>query len=435
MVAPDTRQPSMPDRRPTGAAETVQRQLRQVRRRQNLYQLQRTLFLLLAALAAAATTLLSCALWTAASTFAIALGAIAALLAAVIASLLAGLRRRWLALAETAVWIEHHGGLAGRLRTLAELADRGNDGASALFLPLLLEENLRRLTLWTPARLVPRRLPRMPLAAAVGSVGSLLIALLLGRTLCLDARAPVAGERAIDTARGAGAAREAPNELVLAQAEPQNPTPGMSGNTHAPTAGEPAPPALARLPEEVQERVRRALWGEGSRTREPRVTSGSPARPEAGEGGGTWALADLAAQGTRSEDSAGTGSGAAATSPQTGGGRNEPRARSGPEASGGAGTAGAGNDSDPDLFGRASENDVRGSASFEVALGARLRTLPGETGARTGEAPPLAPDSRPVLAARQRGAAAGHRMLVPPGYEDIVRTVFAHRPRDDGGQP
>ena len=85
----------MPELTPTGAVDIVQRQVRRVRRRKNLYELQRTLYLTIAAGTAAATMLLPFALFAPADMFAIAAWGGLVVLGGVALLLVGAARRRW----------------------------------------------------------------------------------------------------------------------------------------------------------------------------------------------------------------------------------------------------------------------------------------------------------------------------------------------------
>src|SRR5438094_368221 len=167
----------MPEPTPADALERMRRQVRAVRWRQNLHELQRALYHLLATLAAAATALVVLALLSTPGLFAAAawgLGAGSVLLAAWITR---ALGRRWLAGARTPLWIDRHARLEGRLATALELERRG--GARASFFPLLVDDNARRLAAWRPERLVPEGMPSGAFAGALAAVGALLLALLI----------------------------------------------------------------------------------------------------------------------------------------------------------------------------------------------------------------------------------------------------------------
>src|SRR5207247_1638428 len=136
----------MPEPPPADALERMRRQVRAVRWRQNLHELQRALYHLLATLAAAATALVVLALLCTPGLFAAAawgLGAGSVLLAAWITR---ALGRRWLSGARTPLWIDRHARLEGRLATALELERHG--GVRAPFFPLLVEDNARRPAAW-----------------------------------------------------------------------------------------------------------------------------------------------------------------------------------------------------------------------------------------------------------------------------------------------
>src|SRR2546425_7585687 len=165
----------MPEPTPADALERMRRQMRAVRWRQNLHELQRALYHLLATLAAAATALVVLALLSTPGLFAAAawgLGAGSVLLAAWITR---ALGRRWVSGARTPLWIDRHARLEGRLATALER--RG--GAWAPFFPLLVDDNARRLAAWRPERLVPEGMPSGAFAGALAAVGAFLLALLI----------------------------------------------------------------------------------------------------------------------------------------------------------------------------------------------------------------------------------------------------------------
>src|SRR5207249_3573068 len=110
----------MPEPTPADALERMRRQVRAVRWRQNLHELQRALYRLLATLAAAAAALVVLGLLCTPGLFAAAawgLGAGSVLLAAWI---MRALGRRWLSGARAPLWIDRHARLEGRLATALE---------------------------------------------------------------------------------------------------------------------------------------------------------------------------------------------------------------------------------------------------------------------------------------------------------------------------
>src|SRR6059036_3401910 len=186
----------MPEPTPADALERMRRQVRAVRWRQNLHELQRALYHLLATLAAAAAALVVLALLSTSGLFAAAawgIGAGSVLLAAWITR---ALGRRWLSGAGTPLWVDRHARLEGRLATALELERRG--GARAPFFPLLVDDNARRLAAWRPERLFPEGMPSGAFAGALAAVGVFLLALLLAPWLRPSAPAVAAGGDAAD---------------------------------------------------------------------------------------------------------------------------------------------------------------------------------------------------------------------------------------------
>ena len=421
----------MPEPTPADALERMRRQVRAVRWRQNLHELQRALYHLLATLAAAATALVVLALLSTPGLFAAAawgLGAGSVLLAAWITR---ALGRRWLSGARTPLWIDRHARLEGRLATALELERHG--GVRAPFFPLLVEDNARRLAAWRPERLVPEGMPSGAFAGALAAVGGFLLALLIAPWLRPGAPAVVSG-RAPDGSPGrVGIVRRgrppAPGRRFVLLARPDEDD-----------------SALSRLPGALQERIQDRLWGEdreGAREAMERAERGaSPAREDA------WPPADPLAEASDPIDASDpeerwavarrlpagakppAGEGGAAGADEAPGG-NQAAARGDgareAERDGGAGAAaGAGTGTDPHLLGEASAERVA-RARFDLPLAARVRALGGGPAPLFGEAPPPAPDARPDLAAAQRRDAPVPKMGVPPAYEAAVRALFAHR--------
>ena len=163
------------------AVEAIQRQLRRVRRRRNLRELQRAIYLLIAVVAAAMAGVVLLALRASPGAFAegaVAAGGIA--LFAAVAVLWRG-HRRWVVRQGAPRWIDRETRLGGRLVTFVEIHRRG-EVAAPLF-PLLVEQNVARLSVWHPDRVVPRRVPRGALAAAASAVALLGIVVALGPRL------------------------------------------------------------------------------------------------------------------------------------------------------------------------------------------------------------------------------------------------------------
>src|SRR5207249_404519 len=166
---------------PRDAVRTIRSQLRRVRWRRNLFELQRALYLLIATAAAAAAAIVLLALRAETVGFAIALTGVALGGVVLAAAVVFVTRRRWLGAARASRWIDRQAGLEGRLSTLVELAPRrGNEPA---FLPLLVEENRRRLAAWAPEILLPESFPGGALGAAVAAATVFFLVLLFGDRL------------------------------------------------------------------------------------------------------------------------------------------------------------------------------------------------------------------------------------------------------------
>lgn len=439
----------MPELTPTGAVDVVQRQVRRVRRRKNLYELQRASYLTIAAAAAAATVLLPLALLASTGAFTMAVWSTLAILAGLALVIGGSVRRRWLARAHTLAWIEERSALGGRVRTLVELAERPG-AATGFFHALLVEETGRGLDGWTPKRLVPRAVPRGAAATAVGMAVVLATALRLASLALPSVPSIGFSDQPLPSAeRGTTERREAaPGErIVVAPGAPDARDDAPATNDHA----EADDSTLTQLSSALQETVRRQVWGEAwervrdalaraATTREP--ADGAPSESDEAsdaESADDWEVARAPSgelvrrrrpgigeqpsartdDPAKSEDEADTS--AAAPRPENGG------------EEGGDGGAGAGNGTAPDLFGGERVEPGDGGASFELSLAARMRSDSAGGTAASGPPPAAAPDAKPALAGNQRRENAAHRMTVPASYEPVVREVFAHR-HDSGSR-
>ncbi|HYR97165.1 MAG TPA: hypothetical protein VEM57_10535, partial [Candidatus Binatus sp.] len=306
-----------------------------------------------------------------------------------------------------------------------ELQRPGILPADSFFLPLLLEENRRRLPSWRPAAVVPHGVPRGAVAAALGATIALLLVLLVAPRL----RPTVLYGEAVP--EGGGRLRAVPGRVLF--------TPTRDAER---LAAAPAPSLVA----ELQERIRRRVWGhewEATREAMARMAGEQQARGGESERRSTpgragdadtergWDLARPAP----SRGDAGTPDRVAAAGrdpgEEDGATRPDPERRAEARDATGTGDAarGAGTATDPRLLGPATEPRP-GRDSFDVPIVARVRSLGGGPRPPSGEAPPAAADARPDLGAGQRRDAPVARMDVPPTYEDIVRNVFAHRDGD-----
>ncbi len=386
----------MPELTPTGAVDVVQRQVRRVRRRKNLYELQRALYWAIAAGAALATFLLPLALFAPARLFAGAAWGTFAVLAGFALILLAATRRRWLAAPRAIAWIESQSPLAGRLRTLVELATRPN-GGRGFFHALLVAQVGRDLEAWTPRRVVPRAVPRAALATAVAALVLLVIVAQLASFTPPSAPAvgfsdePLAGERSATPDDAAVGAR-----AVVAPGVPRD------DDAEPSPVRDDVPSRLGNLSSQIQENVRQQVWGKAwERVRDALAragTNGGGARPGQEANGN-----EVAANDTEDWE--------AARSSATGAPRRRP----------GIGKQASKSDAaQPDQQqDQATPHDADRETQRDDANGGG--------GAGTGTDPSADPDAQPALAAEQRRESAAHRMTVPAAYETVVREVFAHR--------
>src|SRR5437870_438954 len=289
----------------SGAVEAIQRQVCRVRRRRNLRELQRALYLLIAVGTGGATALVLLALTASPRLFARAVAAVAAATLGAVLVIVRNAGRRWMRADRAAPWIDHRGGLAGRLATLVELRQRGE--AEAPLLPLLVEQNVARLALWRPDRLVPRRVPRAALATAASGVTLLGLVVALAPRVRPPAPQVVAGEVSASAFEGVDLSGE---RMAVAPLHA-----GDEDTAAAPDAGSDEGAAAARL----QERIRRALWG--APTHEAPVPVASMHAREAAPAGG-------------SEDAAGDGALEPALSPAELASREEGHDNDGRQAAG-----------------------------------------------------------------------------------------------------
>jgi hypothetical protein len=430
----------MPELTPTGAADVVERQVRRVRRRKNLYELQRTLYLAIAAGAGAAALVLPFALFASAEVFAIVAGSTLAVLAGLLTVLLGALRRRWLAPARAVAWIEARAGLGGRLQTLLELRP-----GSGFFHALLALQVGSGLIAWAPRRVVPRSVPRAAGGAALAAVTALILTFRLASlalptppTISMSDR-PLVGERSerIDPLAG--------ERIVVAPGIPSRTEAGAAPATDDGTRDD---SPLTQLSSALQENVRHRVWGKAwERVRDALARAGTTRSAGVEDADGSDQARDDEADGDSDASQSARGPTGEATrrhrsvadgksaepleldaetgAMHTAGERtnSETDLDSDPE-----GGRSAGNGTSPgDLFDGAPVDAGASNGSFELSLAARMRSdRTGRRGA-SGPAPDADPDARPLLAPEQRRETAAHRMAVPAAYEQVVREVFSHR--------
>ncbi len=443
----------MPELSPTGAVDVVERQVRRVRRRKNLYELQRTLYTTVAAGAGAATLLLPVTLFASTTAFGLAAACMAALMLGVAMLLAGALRRRWLGRAHAVRWVEAKAALGGRVQTLVEIAPRARN-APQFFQALLASQVAAELDAWRPQRLVPRAVPRAAGASAVVMVAVLIVVFHLA-SLALPTPPAIGfsdrphGGRDERSDGGDGAA---PGERVVVA--PGVPSTGDTDSGQATDDGRDDDSRLTQLSSAVQENVRKQVWGKAwERVRDALAragTSGGGSRRDgraASEDGGEegvegklegteeneWEVArrpSERARGAADSSSDHTdGTDGADGQGDANSNADDPSAGSSDDADAGdAGGTTAGNGASPgDLFAGAPVMPGAGSGSFELSLAARMRSDRSGRKRSGGPAPDADPDARPALGTEQRRETAAHRMAVPAAYEQVVREVFAHR--------
>jgi hypothetical protein len=436
-------------------ADPIERQVLRVRRWRNSRELQRALFALVAIAAGSAAIIVVLALLASPRLFAVATWSAAGTIAVTATLLARALRRRWLGADDAAAWIDERAHLGGRLSTLVAVRAR-TEGDTPFFLPLLIEETQRALGRWRPQDLVRRRVPLAALSSALATTIALVLALVLAPRL-----RPPLPEIAYSDEPVAGGKPTAPDgvpdRVVVAPPRDKHAAGDDQGSEDA--AGDDGDgtdalsndSALARLSGALQDRIRRDLWGrEWQRAHDAMAraaregTRGASDARRTGDGddgdardtdGGDerWETAGLPSaqrSGRRGSSAGGTRGEHAAESSDAdaearGLGDDDPDGEVGRGV--GEPVAGAGNETDPHLFGAPTNVDPHGSASFELAISAPVRAQRSAPRRGSGDPPPASDDTHPELTRAARQEHAIRRMPVPSGYEAIVREVFAHR--------
>ena len=406
----------------SGAVEAIQRQVRRVRRRQRLHELQRVFYLLSGLGTGAAAVLVLLALGASPPVFARALPAVAGVALGAALVVVRDARRRWTPAADLAHWIDRRSGLTGRLATLVELGRRGD--ANAPLLPLLVEQNVTRLERWRADCMVPHRVPRAALATAASGAALLGLVVALAPRLRPPAPEVVVGEVPGLPLEGVEVTGD---RLAVAPVDPED-----DGSTSRPAVDETS--AVAQL----QERIRRELLGE--RTRAASV-AWTQARDGADPDGGGEAADEVGLEpapppaGRASpEDRTGADERHVATETRSveddaRGLLEQPRDGDDESAAAGGAAAGAGNQPDPHLFGPPSSG-AAGTERFALSLAARIHAGRGGSGEAAAPPPPSPAEPRADLAPGQRAEAAVARTPVPLAYEALVRRLFAREGRE-----
>ncbi len=399
----------------TTAFAVVRRQIARVRRRRNL-----ATALRLACLAAAgALTALALSALAALRLRPLGFGIAVVVLALALAMLLLwsgrAARRGWLGRAAAPAWIDRHVGLRGRVETLSQL-----DGQPRAFLPLLLAQTLESLPAWRPGDVIPRLLPRLPLAALAAAATAMLAIVVLAPRLRPAPRV-VVGDRRVDWVAARDAAGDTPERLLVTPGSEHVPEQAAG----ATAAGEPGDPGSldglsASLQDWLTDRLGVEDWEHGDAP--PDLPPGGVRRTRAADARQSR-FGDTAAPGDTKTSEEATSDEATDVDarPTTADATSDTEARIP-----GDGGAGAGTGTDPELFGTPRDDGTAVRDRFELAIAARVRTQPGTPRDPWSTAPTAEPDRRPTLAAGQRPETPAHRMPVPAAYETLVRRAFTH---------
>ena len=444
------------------AVDPIERQMRLVRRRRNLLELQRGVYFLIATAATSAAALVLLALVASERLFAAASWSLGGAVAATAVLLGRELRQRWMSSDTVPGWVDAHARLRGRLATLVAVRARdagarrgGEGGGEPAFLPLLVAENVARLPTWRPDALVRRRVPRVALAAALAATAALALALLIAPRLRPPFPEIVYSDEPVDGVESDEQTDTTPSRIVVAPARRDaSRHRGREAGAAAGGGDDADDSRLAQLSSALQDRIRRDLWGrEWERMRDEmaraeramnarsaasgRERGGSDASEERGEeDGDRWETAGLSSTrpGARrlgrktGGDPTANGHAADATDTDAAArGMGDDESLTAPRAGTGEPAPGAGNESDPNLFGPATNVDPHGGDTFELAINAPVRAGRGGPRRPSGEAPAADRDAQPQLGRGTHGEQTIRRMPVPAAYEPIVREVFAHR--------
>jgi hypothetical protein len=382
--------------------------IRRVRRRRNVDALQRATYGAVAIGTTAVAVLVLLALAASVEVVTMGLAMVAVGLVSTTWMLVSHTRRRWLGRARAIAWVDATAGLEHRLVTLVSR----HDHASAL-VPLLAAESAEGLQAWTLDRLMPERVPWGHLAAAGVGTYALALVLLTAPQWRPAAPPPVSADGAVATAADPQLAR-LPQRRLATTGTPRGggaPASDASGASSGET-GPAKPPrsAFPRLASALQRALRARLWG----AEWARVAATDEAAPPSDA---TTSEAREHARSTRP--------GAPGRSVD----QDLRRADAGERVPGASGTrAGAG--TDPNLYGTRTDDDATAPGRFPIGLAALVRGRHGDPGPPKGEAPPAEPDAHPELASVPRAPTPFPRTSVPPEWEAVVRSVFAHREGD-----
>jgi hypothetical protein len=400
-----------------GPVEAVLRQIRAVRRRNNLSIAQHACAVWVAVAAAAAAGVVLAALRAGGVAFLIVALIAAAVLCGVTTALARRVAREWMPARDAPARIDAARALRGRVVSVMEL-----DGtARGDLFDLLVRQNLDALPDWRAEDVVPEVVPARAFACAAAALSVLALVVVLAPKLRPPPPRIVVGDRRMDFVLSEQARAGAERLLVAPGTEHLAPERGAAGAAHEAPDTHGLPAELADASAAFQDWLQRTLgveerWETSEQVPASRRQDASPpsrrergaaARPVAGDG---------APMGGSEEQDA---DGAASHRPSA------DHADAGEPGGGGAG-AGAGSDTDPALYGAPHDEPVAGGDRFELAIAARVRTRRGAAMEPWTTAPEPDGDRRPVLAAQQRAEQPGHRMPVPASFAPLVRRLFTH---------
>ena len=400
-----------------GPVEAVLRQIRALRRRNNLHLLQHASAMWVTVGAAAAAGVVLAALRVGEVAFMLVALIAAVVLCGATTALARRVAREWMLAGDAPARIDAAHALCGRVASVTELEGR----ARGDLFELLVRQNLDALPRWRAEDVVPEVIPARALACAVVALCALALVVILAPKLRLPPPRIVVGDRRMDFVPSEQARAGAERLLVTPGTEHPAPERGADDAAHE-SPDEPGLPAeLADASAAFQDWLRRTLgveerWEAGERVPTSRVQEAS--RP--GERERPAAARPVASDGTamgESEERAADGS--AARRP------GADRANAGDPGGGDAG-GGAGSDTDPTLYGASHDEPIVGGDRFELAIAARVRTRRGAAMEPWTTAPDAEGDRRPVLSERQHAEQPGHRMPVPASFAPLVRRLYAH---------
>ncbi|HEV7735256.1 MAG TPA: hypothetical protein VGR62_24000 [Candidatus Binatia bacterium] len=385
----------------TGATAVVLRQLGRVRRRLNALTVQRLAYGIIAVGACSATVVLLLAMRATPVVFAVGSGLTVAGFVVAATVLTRTTSRRWLRRAHAAAWVDRTTGLEGRLLTLSQIGARDDEA----FVALLERQTVDGLPSWTPDHVVPRSVPWRALAGAAGALTIVAIVLAIAPRLRPATRRVLVSDRPMDWIATGDTVGDTTNDLLIAP-----------GTGHAPPDGSSvASGDAASMPGALQGWLQRAIAGE-----QAWETGGDSLAGRDHTAAQSGAKAPAA-----SDDGPDLAADAAAGDPSDPTDDDTQRARAEATNDGNGAAPGAGDGTDPRLFGPTAVAGDGVRDHFELAIAARVRTRQGGADTPQGDVPAAEPDRHPSLAGGGRSDDPINRMPVPAAYESLVRRLYA----------